>query len=385
MLAFEISEYEARNRRALVAMREARLDALLLFHQESMYYLFGYDQIGYWVYQTVILPGDGSGPTAICRGADELIIKESPFVTDIRPWVDDRYVNPGEFTVQVLRDRRLVSSGRRIGIEKKSHALLPYYYDLLREQVPEGVELVDASDLITELRLLKSPAEMAYMRRAAHILDRAFGAAFEVVRPGVRECDVSAAVLSTLASNGGDFPAVAPPIASGPRTLTQTHGAATERVMCHGEPFTIEIGAPYERYHAVAVHSGYLGPPPAEIQELHSALRAGIEAGLEVIRPGVPTSVVATTVVDRLEERGLSRRGRHVGYGIGIGYPPTWLDSLRIKETDAHVLSEGMSFFLFAGATTRRRDLCLYLGEPVAVSGAGCSRLSTLGLELRIV
>ena len=384
-LAFEFSEYEARIERALTAMRAARLDALLLFHQESLYYLFGYDQIGYWVYQTAVVPADGTGPTAICRRADELMIRESPFIKDIRPWLDDSHMNTGEFTVQVLKERRLLSAGRRIGIEKKSHALLPFYYDLLREQMPENVELVDASDLITELRLLKSPAELAYMRRAAEIMDRAFTAAFAAVRPGVRECDVNGAVMQTLSALGADFPSVAPPIASGPRTLTQTHGAATERAMQTGEPFTIEIGAPYKRYHAVAVHSGYLGEPPREIRELHSALREGIEAGLDVIGPGVPTAKVAAVVVGQLEARGLSRKGRHVGYGIGIGYPPTWLDNLRIKETDAHVLREGMTFFLFAGALTKRADLCLYLGEPVAVTGAGCDRLSALPRELRVV
>jgi Xaa-Pro dipeptidase len=251
-LPFEIAEYEARIERARAAMRDARLDLLLLFHQESLYYLFGYDQIGYWVYQTVVLPADGSAPTAICRRADELMIRESPFIKEIRPWMDDSHVNPGAFTVEILRERHGLSARRRIGIEKKSHALLPYYYDLLREQIPDGVDLVDASDLVTELRLIKSPAELAYMRRAAQIMDRAFTAAFDAARPGARECDVNAEVLHTLSSLGADYPAVAPPIASGSRTLTQTHGAATERIMQHGDPFTIEIGAPYKRYHSVA-------------------------------------------------------------------------------------------------------------------------------------
>jgi Xaa-Pro dipeptidase len=384
-LPFETAEYERRLDRTRAAMHDAGLDVLLLFHQESLYYLFGYDQIGYWVYQTVVFPADGSPATAICRHADELMIRASPFIAEIRPWTDDSHVNPGEFTVEVLRERYGRSARRRIGIEKKTHALLPYYYDLLRAAMPEGTELVDASDLVTELRLVKSPAELVYMRRAAQIMDQAFTAAFAAVRPGARECDVNAAVLHTLSSLGADYPAVAPPIASGPRTITQTHGAATERVMQPGDPLTVEIGAPYKRYHAVAVHSGHLGEPPAELRSLYNRLRDGIEAGLEIIRPGETAARLATDVVDRLESGGLARRGRHVGYGIGIGYPPTWLDNLRIKATDPHVLAPGMTFFLFAGALTQRGDRCLYLGEPVAVSAEGCERLSALPRELRIV
>jgi Xaa-Pro dipeptidase len=256
---------------------------------------------------------------------------------------------------------------------------------LLRAAMPDGAEVVDASDLVSELRLVKSPAELAYMRRAAQIMDQAFTAAFAAARPGARECDVNAAVLHTLSSLGADYPAVAPPIASGPRTITQTHGAATERVMQNGDPLTVEIGAPYKRYHAVAVHSAHLGEPAAELRALYNGLRDGIEAGLEIIRPGLPAARVATTIVDRLESEGLSRRGRHVGYGIGIGYPPTWLDNLRIKVTDPHVLAPGMTFFLFAGALTKRGDQCLYLGEPVAVSPEGYERLSSLPRELRVL
>ena len=384
-LPFEIAEYERRLDTTRRAMRETKLDLLLLFHQESLYYLFGYDQIGYWVYQTVVLPADGSAPTAICRHADELMIRESPFIKEIRPWTDDSHVDAGAFTVDILRERHGLSGRRRIGIEKKTHALLPYYYDLLRAALPDGAELVDASDLVSELRLTKSAAELAYMRRAAQIMDEAFAAAFAAARPGARECDVNAAVLHTLSRLGADYPAVAPPIASGPRTITQTHGAATERVMQTGDPLTIEIGAPYRRYHAVAVHSGHLGEPSPELRALYNGLRDGLEAGLEAIRPGQPVAKVAATYVDQLESQGLARRGRHVGYGIGIGYPPTWLDNLRIKETDPHVLAPGMTFFLFAGALTKDRGRCLYLGEPVAVTEKGCERLSRLPLEMRVV
>jgi len=384
-LAFERSEYQARIDRALAAMRVEGLDALLLFQQESMYYLFGYDQIGYWVYQTILLPADGSGPTALCRRADELMIRDSPFIEDVRTWWDDGDRDPSWSTAQLLEDRNLLSPAKRVGIEKKSHALLAYYYDLLREHTRGRAQLIDASDAITELRLIKSPAEMAYMRRAGQIMDQAFAAAFEAIRPGARECDVNAAVMSTMSSLGADFPAVAPPIAFGERTLTQTHGAATERPVRLGDAFTIEIGVPYKRYHSVAVHSGVAGEPQEELQDLFHQLNDGIEAGLEVIGPGVTTAAVASTVIGRLEAHGLPRKGRHVGYGIGIGYPPSWIDNLRIKETDTHVLREGMTFFLFVAARTKTGERCLYLGEPLAVTGTTVERLSALPRELRVI
>jgi Xaa-Pro dipeptidase len=152
------------------------------------------------VYQTVVPAADGSAPAAICRHADELIIRESSFIKEIRPWSDDSAVDPGTLTVDLLRERYRLSGRRGSVSRKRRTALLPYYYDLLRAAMPDAVELVDASDLVSELRLIKSPAELAYMRRAAEIMDQAFTAGFAVARPGARECDVNAAVLHILST-----------------------------------------------------------------------------------------------------------------------------------------------------------------------------------------
>ena len=147
---FARSEYDARLRRTRAAMRQAGLDVLLVFHQEHMFYLAGYDQIGYWVYQVLVVPADEAPMTAIVRKVDELLVREGRIVDDVRVWLDDATRDPAQQTADVLRERGLLD-GRRIGIERKSHALLPYYYDLLREALPDGA-LVDASDLVTELR-----------------------------------------------------------------------------------------------------------------------------------------------------------------------------------------------------------------------------------------
>src|SRR5579862_5366154 len=117
-LAFEIGEYEARTERTRRAMRDADLDGMLLFHQESLYYLFGYDQVGYWVYQAVVLPADPSVPTiAVCRRADELIIRDLPLVDEISTWLDDGDRDPGWTTAQVLEAHGLLGSSKRLGVE----------------------------------------------------------------------------------------------------------------------------------------------------------------------------------------------------------------------------------------------------------------------------
>ena len=157
---FDRAEYASRLRRTRAAMRDAGLDALLVFHQEHMFYLAGYDQIGYWVYQVLIVPAADEPMTAVVRKVDELLVRDGGIVEDVRVWLDDTTRDPAQQTADVLAERGLLR-GKRLGIERKSHALVPYYYDLLRAALA-GAELVDASDLVTELRVVnrrrRSPA-----------------------------------------------------------------------------------------------------------------------------------------------------------------------------------------------------------------------------------
>jgi Xaa-Pro dipeptidase len=379
---FDRAEYASRLRRTRAAMRDAGLDALLVFHQEHMFYLAGYDQIGYWVYQVLIVPASDEPMTAVVRKVDELLVRDGGIVEDVRVWLDDATRDPAEQTADVLAARGLLR-GRRLGIERKSHALLPYYYDLLRAALA-GAELVDASDLITELRVVKSPAEIAYMRRAGEVMDAGVQAAWETLRPGVRECDVHAAVAAAMYRAGGEHPSVAPPMGTGHRTLTQTHGAATTREVRAGDPFLLEVGGCVRRYHAVCMRTASVGPPGDRTRSMHDAIRAATDAGLPAIKPGARTAEVARLVHEALAERGYSRRGQHVGYGIGLGYPPTWIDNLRIKETDPHVLQEGMTFLFHSGLLAPDGTVYVALGDPVLVTAGGVERLTRLSRELTV-
>jgi Xaa-Pro dipeptidase len=382
-LPFDNAEYAQRVERARKAMELERLDALLMFHQESMFYLFGYDQLGYWVYQTAILAAEDDKVTVVCRQADEDLVKGLPLVGDLRLWLDDADDDPVSTTVGALRDRNLLAAGRRIGIELRSHALLPFYYRGLAQALPQGVELVDASDLVTELRLRKSAAEVGYVRQAAAYLDAAYGAAFASLRPGVRENEVLAAAMSAALSAGGEVPAIMPPLASGPRTMAATHGAATNRALQSGDVFQLEVGGCCQRYHAVGVQSKWIGTAPDGVAGTYRVLKETIDLGIDAIRAGVTTSAVAATVNRALKSAGMYLPGRHIGYGTGIGYPPTWLDNLRVKETDHHTLEENMVLFFFLHHQHDANSL-LFVGEPVLVTAAGAERLSATPLTLEV-
>lgn len=376
---FEPAEYDRRLAAVRASMAEADLRALLLFSQESLYYLFGYDQIGYWVYQCVVLTPEGT-PIAIARAADAPMIRATGRL-DVQVWLDDPDRDPIQLTRDALAEANALATDARVGIELRSHALLAFYHDMLRQRIDQA-QLIDASDLVATHRMVKSPPEIALVRRAGAIMDAAFMAARDVLKSGVRETDLHAAVAHALYANGADPPAVPPPIASGPRTQTQTHGSATERRIEPGDPVTIEVGAPYRRYHAVGLRSALVGASSPSLARLHEGLAEALTEGERTIGPGVRAAEVARATLAGLERAGLSRAGRHVGYGIGIGYPPTWLEPLRIKLTDPHVLAPGMTFFFFVGAPTEDERYYMAVGDPVLVTGAGFELLTALPREL---
>ncbi len=371
-LPFPETVHQARIDRARAECAERGWDGLLLFAQESLYYLFGYDQIGYWVFQTVYLPADGGAPVAFCRAPDIHMIEQSPFIDDVRVWTDDQAESPAEMVVDLMTSL----GARKVGAEQRSHSLLPFYWSSLLEASAGKVELGDASHLVASQRAIKDPFEVEKFRLAARHLRRSYRALEEALVPGVRECDLLAASMDSMYRDGAGPTAIHPPIASGPRTLTQTHGSATEREIAPGEPVVTEIGAAASRYHAVAARSYVIGEPTAAMSSMHDAASAALEAGFAEMAPGTPLSEVAKLAQAELGARGFSRAGRHVGYGTGIGFPPTWLEEIRIKVSDPTPAVEGMTLFYFVGLTDPAEGLCLYVGEPVLITDTGYERLA---------
>jgi Xaa-Pro dipeptidase len=222
------------------------------------------------------------------------------------------------------------------------------------------------------------------MRRAGEIMDRAVRTAFESLRPGVREYEIHAEVSRVLVGMTGGSPAVPPPISSGPNLMSQTSSDATDREIQPGDPFMIELGAQCRRYHAVCIRMASLGPPADRLKAMHDAILEGTGSALEMIKPGVPTADVARAVHRGFERHGFSRRGRQVGYGIGIGYAPTWAEAMMLRETDRHVLEPGMTFLLQGVLVDPAAEVAAAFGDPVLVTPHGCERLTTLPREMTL-
>lgn len=365
---FPASTYRSRVTRLREKLAADGFDGVLLSSQASLYHLFGYDQIGYSVFQVVWLPTDAAKQTlGICRAPDVPLMSRSVGLDEVQVWWDDDLSSPAETVMSWVA----ATASKRVGIETGSHELLPrYLLELQGAATDAGVELADSRHALN-LRERKEGGELEYVGAAAKALERGFTKVAEAIRPGVLDTQLSAVITSSLLEDGCDPSAVPHCIASGPRTLSQTHLSPKHLPITRGDVVTVEFGASVARYHAVGFRTFFTEKVPDAYEKQYSLMAQAVQQGLGVMRPGGWSNEVAEAVHDHLDDAGSSRHGRHVGYGIGIGFPPTWVEGLRIKRSDGYRLEPGMTFFLFVGAPTADGERYLGYGDPVAVTETG--------------
>ncbi|MCP4387410.1 MAG: aminopeptidase P family protein, partial [Gammaproteobacteria bacterium] len=211
-LWFSQSEFENRKQKVREAMARDNLDGLLLFKQESMYYLTGYDTDGFVLFQTLYLGIDGK-LTLVTRSADRYQAEVTSNIDDVRIWVDSGGQNPADDVAEMLKSHGM--QNKRIGVEYDAYGLSMKRGMLLRQSLETDFQLIDASDLVREIRLIKSAAELDYFRNAGEICDQVRDVAIELSISGANEGDIRAEMHRVIWHNDGDTPAHVWPMGAG--------------------------------------------------------------------------------------------------------------------------------------------------------------------------
>lgn len=183
---FTEEELADRRRRTCAAMQHDGLDGLLIFRQESMYWLTGYDTFGYVWFQCLYLGADGE-MFLLTRAAD---LRQAQFTSviphdRIRIWKDREGADPvGELKTLLETEG---CRGKKLGVEWESYGLNARNGFMVRDAMDGFATLEDASFLVSRLRLVKSPAELDYARKAAKLADASWDEAVRLAKPGAFE------------------------------------------------------------------------------------------------------------------------------------------------------------------------------------------------------
>ena len=203
-LHFSKEEFKSRKSNILNSIKEQNIDALLMFRQESMYWLTGYDTFGYVFFQTLVLDQKGN-LILLTRAPDLRQAQNTSIINDIRIWVDKDGSNPTDDLKIILDELNL--KGKKIGIEYEAYGLTGRNAIKLNQSLENYCSIEDKSELITKLRVVKSEEEITYVRKAANLADLALEEVWKYAKSGASEAKILAQMNKVIFEGGGDYPA----------------------------------------------------------------------------------------------------------------------------------------------------------------------------------
>jgi Xaa-Pro dipeptidase len=377
-LHFDAAEFAAREAATLAAMAEAGLDGLLIFRQESMYWLTGYDTFGYVHFQALVLTADGR-LTLLTRSADRLQARFTSRIDDIRIWRDAADATPERDLSALLAELGLAN--RRLGVEWDAYGLTAAKGQRLAAALDGFARLDDASALITELRAVKSPAEIACHREAAKLADAALDAAVSATAAGAFEGDILAELQGTIYRGGGDDPANEQIIGSGPGALMCRYYSGRRRLAAD-DLLTLEFAAAWHHYHAALMRTVIVGRPDPRVLDMHTACREGLLAAEAALRPGAPLADAFDAHARAMEAAGFgAHRLNACGYSLGATFAPNWMDWPMAYAGQAYAVRPGNVFFLHMILFDEARGLAMTLARTSLVTESGAEPLSAAPLD----
>jgi Xaa-Pro dipeptidase len=377
-LHFDSEEYANRLQRLTARMREEKIDAMLLFAQESMYWLTGYDTFGYCFFQTLVVKADGE-MVLLTRSADLRQARHTSNIEKIEIWVDRVNADPTMDLKNLLSDLDLL--GARIGVEYDTHGLTGRNARLLDNQLQSFGELLDASTIVSRLRLIKSPAEIAYVERAAVLSDEALAAALPLIVAGGDEAAILAALQNAVLAGGGDYAANEFVIGSGADALL-CRSKSGRRTLDAQDQLSMQWAGVAARYHAPMMRTAIIGEPTSRHRELYSACRETIQAMEMVLRPGNTFGTVFETHARILDERGLARhRLNSCGYSVGARFAPSWMDQQMFHLGNPQEIEPNMSVFVHTIILDSDSGTAMMLGQTYLTTTDTPKPLSRYGLD----
>jgi Xaa-Pro dipeptidase len=303
-------------------------------------------------------------------------------------WVPNVEIYPDtehylDATVRTMHERGW--SDKRIGIDRSAWYLTIDDYETLRERLPQA-SWVNSAGLVETLRLIKSPGEQEYSRKAGKAASNAMRRAMETLRAGITENDLMAAAYRGLFEAGGEYTALPPLINSGVRH-TMAHATAEGNLVNQEEAVHFEIGAAVRRYHAANLRVGYVGTPPKLFYDLTDLCRRSVEAALEKMQPGTPAEEVDHAARKVIEDAGYGPNFRHkAGYSFGIAKPPDWSEArtMMLRGGEKRPLQPGMVFHLLP-AVFEYGEYGIGISETVLITDNGHEILTDCEQKLFVV
>ena len=381
-LHFSVEEFKSRKDKIIKLLKEEKLDALLMFRQESMYWLTGYDTFGYVFFQTLVLDQKGD-IILLTRAPDLRQAQNTSNISDIRIWVDKNGSNPTEDLKVILDELNL--KGKKIGIEYEAYGLTGRNALRLNKSLENYWLIEDTSELVTKLRVIKSNEEIDYVKKAANLADKALSEVWKHAKAGVSESKILAEMNKVIFEGGGDYPANEFIIGSGKNALLCRY-QAEKQILNSQDQLTIEWAGTFRHYHSAMFRTIPIGKADPKHYKMHEACIEALNNCENKLKPGNKVGEVYDIHAKTFDDLGYKNsRMNACGYSLGATFSPNWMDWPMLYTGNPYVIKPGNVFFMHMILMDSENNLAMNLGETYLVTESGNERLGNQKLDLVVI
>ena len=376
---FTKKEFDDRKSKVVNELKKQGLDALLMFRQESMYWLTGYDTFGFVFFQSLILTVKGE-LVLLTRAPDLRQAQNTSIINDIRIWVDKDKSNPADELKNILSELSLEKTN--LGVEYEAYGLTGRNTIRLNDSLKNFATLYDKSELISHFRAVKSPAEIIYVKKAAELADKAMEAAWKHAHAGTNESKILAEMQGAIFNGGGDYPANEFIIGSGKNALLCRY-QSEKRNLDKVDQLSIEWAGTYKHYHSAMFRTIPIGKVNDKQKKMHEACIETLKACENKLKPGNKVGKVFDVHAEVFDKLGYKKsRMNACGYSLGTTFAPNWMDWPMLYTGNPYVIQPGNVFFMHMILMDSDNQLAMNLGETYLVTKSGNERLGKKKLKL---
>jgi len=313
-------EHRQRIDRLTRLLRDNKIDGAIFTAESNIAYFSGFRSHAPWMTSArpnfMILSADGR-TAMLGSGFVEPQMRRMSVIADIRVYGQANGI-PVDQIADVLREFGITGTvGMELGYEQRLDVSQLDYLAMTEALKP--VRLADISPLIWKLRMIKSPAEIAAIKRACDITGDAMQACFKAARPGVSERELGLIAATTMVANGAERPGFIL-VTSGAGNYHVMSGKPTDRRLQAGDLLWMDLGAVYDGYWSDFCRTAYLGAPQPKLESDQNLILDVNAAALDAIKIGSPVKNAAEAAVRAFAKHGMEVKlgqGR-IGHGIGL-------------------------------------------------------------------
>ncbi len=387
-MSFSKNEYKERLKKVQSSMQKKGIELLISQDTANINYLTGYDAWSFYYAQCVIVHINSDEPICFIRAQDaggafiKTYLKKENIVIYDEKYIHTWPSHPYDALVDLLKKNKW--DKLKIGVEMDAHYFTAYCYEKLKQGLPNAT-IKDSERLVNWVRVVKSNAEIDFMKKAAIISENAMKTAIEIINPGVRQCDAVAEIQKTLFMGtndfGGEYASIATLLPTGKGT-SASHLTASDEKFVTGEATVVELSGTYKRYHAPMARTVNLGKPEQKKIDAMNATNEALEAGIKASKPGNTANDVAEKFWAILDKYKIKKESR-TGYSIGIGYPPDWGEhTLNISKGDMTILKPNVCYHMIA--VMQFGDWGVEASESIRITEEGNELLCNFSRDLHV-